>query len=180
MAKICELFFVFFKIGFLAFGGGYVMFLLAKKETVDKKGWATEQDLIDYYAIGTFTPGIIAVNVATLIGYKVAGKVGGIVATLGLILPSFIMVTLISIFLKEYMTNPYFVSALSGIKIFVVALLAKFLLDMARPEAKKYKSIIIFSVACTLIFLFNLHIVFVVIISGLLGYFFNFPWEKKK
>ena len=94
MKTLIDLFFTFCRIGGLTFGGGYAMLPMIQKEIVEEKKWATEEEVLDYYAVGQCTPGIIAVNTATFIGYKVQGIIGAIVATLGVVFPSYIIIML--------------------------------------------------------------------------------------
>ena len=95
MRELLDLFFTFARIGGLTFGGGYAMLPMLQKEVVERRGWATNEELMDYYAIGQCTPGIIAVNTATFIGNKTRGVVGGVVATLGVVFPSLVIITII-------------------------------------------------------------------------------------
>ena len=97
-----DLFLTFARIGGLTFGGGYAMLPILQREVVEKRGWATENELSDYYAIGQCTPGIIAVNVATFIGNKRKGVLGGIIATFGVVFPSLVIITLIAAFLQNF------------------------------------------------------------------------------
>ena len=92
MKKLFELFVSFAKIGVMTFGGGYAMLPILQREIADNKGWASEEELMDYYAVGQCTPGVIAVNTATFVGSKQAGVLGGIVATLGLVFPSLVII----------------------------------------------------------------------------------------
>ncbi|HLS53535.1 MAG TPA: chromate transporter, partial [Tissierellaceae bacterium] len=94
MQELIQLFIVFFRMGAFTFGGGYAMLPIIQEEIVDKRGWATNEEVIDYYAIGQCTPGIIAVNTATFVGYKRKGIMGGVFATLGLVSPSIIIITI--------------------------------------------------------------------------------------
>ena len=94
MKKLLDLFLTFARVGGLTFGGGYAMLPILQREVVDKKKWATEEELADYYAVGQCTPGIIAVNVATFIGNTEAGILGGIFATLGVVFPSVVIISL--------------------------------------------------------------------------------------
>ena len=96
MKEYWELFYSFAKIGAFTFGGGYAMLPLIQREVVEKKHWATEEEIMDYYAVGQCTPGIIAVNTATFIGYYKKGIIGGIFATLGVIFPSIVIILLIA------------------------------------------------------------------------------------
>lgn len=101
MKTLIDLFFTFCRIGGLTFGGGYAMLPMIQKEIVEEKKWATEEEVLDYYAVGQCTPGIIAVNTATFIGYKVQGIIGAIVATLGVVFPSLIIITIIAGLIKK-------------------------------------------------------------------------------
>ena len=96
MKQLLELFLTFAKIGGFTFGGGIAMLPMLQKEIVEKKNWATQEELMDYYAIGQCTPGIIAINTATFVGYKQKGTIGGIVATLGMAFPSVVIITIIA------------------------------------------------------------------------------------
>ena len=102
MGDLIKLFVTFAKMGLFTFGGGYAMLPMIKREVVEKNGWATEDEIMDYYAIGQVTPGVIAVNTSTFVGHKVKGLVGSIAATLGMIVPPIIIITLIAIFLKNF------------------------------------------------------------------------------
>lgn len=104
MKEYLKLFFTFAKIGCFTFGGGYAMLPLLQREIVEKNSWAEEEELMDYFAIGQCTPGIIAVNTATFIGYKRKGIIGGIFATLGLIFPSLVIITIIAAFIRSLPT----------------------------------------------------------------------------
>ena len=101
-----DLFLTFAKMGVMTFGGGYAMLPILQKEVVQKKKWASDEEIMDYFAIGQCTPGIIAVNTATFIGYKVKGVVGAIVSTLGVVCPSVIIITLIAACLTNFQDIP--------------------------------------------------------------------------
>ena len=119
MNKLMDLFFTFARIGGLTFGGGYAMLPMLQKEVVEKRGWATEEELMDYYAIGQCTPGIIAVNTATFVGQKTAGISGGIIATLGVVFPSLIIITIIQNFAHLAIVQ----NAFAGIRVCVCVLI---------------------------------------------------------
>ena len=106
MKKLLQLYWIFFKLGIVNFGGGYALLPLLQKELVEKYKWATDEEVIDYYAIGQCTPGAIAVNVSTFIGYKVKGVLGGIFATLGFISPAFIIIFIIATILSNFSDIP--------------------------------------------------------------------------
>ena len=96
MKLYIDLFFTFAKVGVMTFGGGYAMLPILQREVVENKGWATEEELMDYFALGQCTPGIIAVNVATFIGQKLTGILGGIIATLGVAFPSVVIISMLA------------------------------------------------------------------------------------
>ena len=103
---LLQLFLSFAKVGVLTFGGGYAMIPLLEREIVEKRRWASSEELMDYYAVGQCTPGVIAVNTATFIGYKTAGNLGGIVATLGVVFPSFVIITVIAGIIRSFADIP--------------------------------------------------------------------------
>ena len=123
MNKLMDLFFTFARIGGLTFGGGYAMLPMLQKEVVEKRGWATEEELMDYYAIGQCTPGIIAVNTASFVGQKTAGMSGGIIATLGVVFPSLIIITIIAAFIQNFAHLAIVQNAFAGIRVCVCVLI---------------------------------------------------------
>ena len=123
MKELFDLFWTFCKIGALTFGGGYAMLPLIQREIVENKKWSTEKEILDYYAVGQCTPGVIAVNTATFIGYKLRGIIGGIVATLGVIFPSIVIILIIATFLQNFADLAIVQSAFAGIRVAVVALI---------------------------------------------------------
>lgn len=131
-----DLFLTFAKVGVCTFGGGYAMLPILQREVVEKKGWATEEELTDYFAIGQCTPGIIAVNTATFIGHKYKGIAGGILATLGVVFPSLIIITIIAAFLQNFASYPVVAHALAGINAAVVALIAVSVFKLGKSTLK--------------------------------------------
>ena len=123
MKLLWELFLAFARVGVMTFGGGYAMIPILEREIVDKHGWATEEELMDYYAVGQCTPGVIAVNTATFIGYKYKGVAGGIAATLGVVFPSVVIITLIAGILTNFADVPAVKSAFAGIRVCVSVLI---------------------------------------------------------
>lgn len=134
MKEFLELYFAFFRIGGLTFGGGLTMLPMLKYELVGKKNWVTEEELLDYYAVGQCTPGIIAVNVSTFVGYKRKGIPGAVVSTLGMISPSLIIVSILAMFLEQFMTNQMVLHAVAGIKVVVCALMLNTVISMAKKS----------------------------------------------
>lgn len=123
MKELWDMFLTFARIGGLTFGGGYAMLPMLQREVVEKHGWATEEELADYYAIGQCTPGIIAVNTATFIGYRQAGIIGGIFATLGVVFPSIVIITVIAAFLTNFADLKVIQYAFEGIRVCVCVLI---------------------------------------------------------
>ena len=123
MNILVDLFVTFAKVGVMTFGGGYAMLPILQREVVDNKGWATEEELMDYFAIGQCTPGIIAVNTATFIGQKRKGTIGGILATLGVVFPSLIIISLLAGVITAFSHLAWVRHAFGGIRICVCVLI---------------------------------------------------------
>ncbi len=139
-----DLFLTFAKVGVCTFGGGYAMLPILQREVVEKKGWATDEELTDYFAVGQCTPGIIAVNTATFIGYKYRGVPGGVLATLGVVFPSLVIITAIAAFLSNFADIPVVQHALAGINAAVVALIASSVVKLGKSTLKNGAAITIF------------------------------------
>ena len=120
---LLKLFAAFARVGVLTFGGGYAMIPMLEREIVDRHGWATSEELMDYYAVGQCTPGVIAVNTATFIGYKIAGNIGGVMATLGVVFPSFVIITVIAGIIQNFADIPAVRSAFAAIRVCVCVLI---------------------------------------------------------
>lgn len=169
MKQLWDLFAVFFKIGLFTFGGGYAMLPLLQDELVRRRRWATDEELMDYYSIGQCTPGIIAINVATFIGYKQRGKLGGSISTLGMVMPSLIIIMLAASVLERYMHNPYLGYAFAGIRIAVTALILDTLIGLWKKGIEDKKGIVIFLCSALLLLFFNLSAVWIVLLAALSG-----------
>lgn len=173
MKELWNLFVTFAKIGGFTFGGGYAMLPVLQREIVENKHWATEEELMDYYAIGQCTPGIIAINTATFIGYKYQGIIGGIIATLGCIAPSLVIITIIAAFLQNFASFPVVQHALNGICVCVTVLIFNAVIRLGRKSLfRKEKpnplavSIAVFVFAAALFT--DISTVFLIIISGII------------
>ena len=138
MKELFDLFWTFCKIGALTFGGGYAMLPLIQREIVENKKWSTEKEILDYYAVGQCTPGVIAVNTATFIGYKLKGIIGGIIATLGVVFPSLIIILIIAAFLQNFADLAIVQSAFAGIRVAVVALIITTVVKLLKSSIKDY------------------------------------------
>ena len=123
MKQLFDMFFTFARIGGLTFGGGYAMLPMLQKEVVEKRGWATEDELMDYYAVGQCTPGVIAVNTATFIGTKIAGIPGAVFATAGVVAPSILIIGIIAAFIRNFAELAAVKNAFAGIRVCVCVLI---------------------------------------------------------
>ena len=150
MKPYVSLFFTFAKIGVCTFGGGYAMLPILQRELVDNKGWATEEELADYYAVGQCTPGVIAVNTATFVGYNRMGGLGGTVATLGVVFPCLVIILAIAAFLSNFMHLDVVVHAFNGVRAGVVALILSSVLKLLNTSLVDWKTRIIYVVVLLL------------------------------
>jgi chromate transporter len=171
---ISILFLTFFKIGAFTFGGGYAMLNLLENEFVSKRGWLTKDEFLDMLAIAESTPGPIAINSATFIGYKTAGASGSIFATLGVVLPSFIIIYVISLFLDTFLTFTLVASAFKGIQACVVYLIGSVGIKLFKQMDKKPLPIIIMAsvLVCMItlsLFAVKFSSIIYILISGALG-----------
>lgn len=170
MKELFDLFWTFCKIGALTFGGGYAMLPLIQREIVENKKWSTEKEILDYYAVGQCTPGVIAVNTATFIGYKLKGIIGGIVATLGVIFPSIVIILIIAAFLQNFADLAIVQSAFAGIRVAVVALIITTVVKLIKSSIKDYLGVIIAIIAFVISAFIGLSPVYVVIAAALTGF----------
>lgn len=169
MKELLQLYAAFFRIGGLTFGGGLTMLPMLKYELVEKKGWVTEDELLDYYAVGQCTPGIIAVNVATFVGFRKRGVVGAIFSTLGMISPSLIIVSILALFLEQFLSNQLVAHAVEGIKLVVCALMLNTVITMAKKTMLSGLCYGLGAVAFLLALFTPVPTVLIVIVAGVLG-----------
>lgn len=170
MKELFDLFWTLCKIGALTFGGGYAMLPLIQREIVENKKWSTEKEILDYYAVGQCTPGVIAVNTATFIGYKLKGIIGGIIATLGVVFPSLIIILIIAAFLQNFADLAIVQSAFAGIRVAVVALIITTVVKLLKSSIKDYLCAIVAILAFIISAFLGLSPVYVVIAAGLTGF----------
>ncbi|WP_294562025.1 chromate transporter [uncultured Traorella sp.] len=169
MKILIELYTTWFKMGLFTFGGGYAMLPMIQREVIEKHHWATEDEIMDYYAIGQCTPGIIAVNTATFIGFYQKGVIGGIVATLGVISPSIIIILLIASLISNFSDIPIIQSALKGINVAVCVLMINAIRNLWNKSIKNIASFVIFFTALFASILTDLSTVWLVILAAVLG-----------
>ena len=167
--KLLSLFLSFAKVGVMTFGGGYAMIPILEREIVDRQGWASREDLMDYYAVGQCTPGVIAVNTATFIGYKIAGPLGGIVATLGVVFPSVVIICIIAGVLTNFADIPAVKSAFTAIRVCVCVLIFNAVLKLWKGAVKDKAGLILFLIVFVLSLFFDISPVVFVVMCALAG-----------
>lgn len=171
-----ELFFVFFRIGAVTFGGGLAMLPILDRDLIKKRQWMTSAQLVDYFAIGQATPGIVAVNVATFVGYNRKGVLGSVVATAGIVTPSVIIITVLAMFLNNFADILWVQKALRGINVVVASLLISAIVSLGRKTIIDWITFLIALAAFLAIVVFNVSGVIVVFVSALLG--FALKWRR--
>ncbi len=167
--EILKLFWVFAKIGAVTFGGGLAMLPILQRELVQRLGWSTEDELLDYYAIGQCTPGIIAVNVATFVGYKRKGIAGGIASTLGVIFPSVVIITIIAAFIQNFLEYEIVEYAFTGIRVCVVVLIIDAVATLFKKAVIDLPTVIIFIAAMLLSTFTSIPVAVIVIAAAVTG-----------
>ena len=167
---LLDLFLTFFRIGVFTFGGGYAMLPMLQKELVDKKGWVTEEEILDYFAIGQCTPGVIAVNTATFVGFKMKKAAGGIVATLGVVAPSILIITIIAAVLSNFAHIPAVKNAFAGIRVAVCVLIINSVVKLLKKSVvDKLTAAVYIAVALCAILFSKVSPVIFVVSAALLG-----------
>ena len=173
MKKFLDLFLAFARVGIMTFGGGYAMIPILEREIVDKHGWATSEELMDYYAVGQCTPGVIAVNTATFIGQKLYGTLGGIVATLGVVFPSVLIISVIAGILTNFADIPAVQHAFAGIRVCVCVLIFNAVTKLWKKAVADKASLAL----CLLVFVLSVFLdlspVLFVVLCAAAGIFFT-------
>ena len=172
MRELWKMFLVFLRIGGFTFGGGYAMLPMLQREMVDKYHWTTEEELINYYAVGQCTPGIIALNVATFVGYRRKGFLGALMCSIGVVLPSVVIITIIAALVTGFADNVWMQHALAGIRVVVCVLVLNTVIKMTKTGVKDALCAIIFCAALALMVVFSPSPVIVVAVAGVIGALF--------
>ena len=167
--KLLSLFLSFARVGVLTFGGGYAMIPILEREIVDRQGWASSEELMDYYAVGQCTPGVIAVNTATFIGYKVAGPAGGVAATLGVVFPSVVIICLIAGILTNFADIPAVKSAFTAIRVCVCVLIFNAVVKLLKGAVKDKAGLVLFLIVFVLSLFFDISPVVFVLFCAAAG-----------
>lgn len=169
MKILWELFWAFFRIGLFTFGGGYAMLPLLQREVVEVKGWAKDEEVLDFYAIGQSTPGIIAINTATFVGYKVKNVKGALAATMGMITPSLIIIMVIATFFTHFQEYQVVQHAFMGIRAAVCAILVNAIYKMSKKSIVDITGVLIGVMAFLVISFVNISPIFIVIGAAISG-----------
>ena len=169
MRILWQLFLSFAQIGVMTFGGGYAMIPMLERELVDKRGWVTREELMDYYAVGQCTPGIIAVNTGTFVGYKLAGWPGGVVASLGVVFPSVVIITVIAGVLSNFADIPAVKSAFAAIRVCVCVLIFNAVLKLWKSAVKDKAALVLFLIVFLLSLFFDISPVIFVLLCAAAG-----------
>ncbi len=167
--KLLSLFLSFAKVGVMTFGGGYAMIPILERELVENRKWASSEELMDYYAVGQCTPGVIAVNTATFIGYKVAGPAGGVAATLGVVFPSVVIICLIAGILTNFADIPAVKSAFTAIRVCVCVLIFNAVVKLWKGAVKDKAGLVLFLIVFVLSLFFDISPVVFVLFCALAG-----------
>ena len=172
MDKLIKMFLSFLKIGAFTFGGGYAMIPLIEEEVVNKNHWIEKEDFMDLLVISQSLPGALAINCSTFIGYKLGGILGGIIAMLGVTLPSFLIILIIATFFMQFRDNYYVNIAFKGINAAVPMLVLAGVTSLLKGLKKNFQSAIIIVVALVALQVFDIHPVIVIISAALYGIIF--------
>ena len=177
--NLLNLYFSFAKIGTFTIGGGLAMMPMMQAELIEKRKWITDEELIDYYAVGQSTPGIVAVNVATFVGYKQMGIIGGIFATLGMVTPSLVIIMILASLINSINDFPIIQKALKGINVAVAALLTSTIINFMKKTIKKFTNAIFMLISFLLVFVLKLPSFWIILFALLIGVVLTYK-EKKK
>lgn len=169
MKLLWQIFVTFFKVGGLTFGGGYSMLPLIQKEVIEKRRWASGEEVIDAYAMAQVLPGIIAVNTSILLGYRVKGRMGGVVAALGVTVPSLLVIMLIAAFLQNIMGYELVQKAFWGIRVVVSALILQAIINLWKTAMKDVFSYCVYGVALVLVLFTAVPTILVIVGAVLAG-----------
>jgi chromate transporter len=164
-----EVFLTFLKIGCVTFGGGYAMIPVVERELIKKHGWVTMDEVMDYYTIAQITPGIIAVNLSTFVGYKRKGPLGGFLATVGFVLPGVSLITIAAMFIRNFTGIPVVQHAFAGIRIAVAALILETVIKMVKGVFKDAVALILYIAAFVLSVLWKISPVLLILGAGAVG-----------
>ncbi|MBQ6623358.1 MAG: chromate transporter [Mogibacterium sp.] len=179
MSTLIELFTVFFKLGAFTIGGGIAMLPLLQNSLIHEKKWFTEEEFVDAVAICQGLPGIIAVNMATYVGYKKKGLLGSAVSTFAVVMPSFVMILIIAKFLTSISDNPYVAGAMAGFRVAALGLVVVAIIQLAPKVLKGVWTVAAAVLAFVLIAVFNINTAYVILLFIILGIAVTFSGRDK-
>lgn len=179
LKTLWQVFLSFFKIGAFTFGGGYAMIPLIQNEAVEKRHWVTDEDILEVIAIAESTPGPIAINSATFVGYKAAGVLGSVCATLGVVLPSFVIILILSFVLRQFQEIQAVQYAFQGIRAGVLALLVKALWTMYKKSPKGWPAYVVMGASFLLTAVLDINVLFVIIGCAVFGLVTSLYLERR-
>lgn len=179
MKDLWKLFLAFMRIGGLTFGGGMAMLPMLQREVVEKQHWATDEELLNYFAVGQCTPGIIAINTATFVGYKCKKLPGALAATLGVITPSLVIIMIIAACLRNFADNVYVQYAFGGIRIAVAALIVQSIIGLCKKGIKDWVGVALAIAAFVVVKVFDVSTVWMVICGIVCGIVVKEVLQKK-
>lgn len=180
LVKLRELYMVFFRIGGFTIGGGYVMLPMMQKEVVDGKHWVTDEDMVNYYALASSVPGVIAINTSTMVGYRMRGVVGAMAATAGMVTPSLCIIMFIAAFLTRFQENLVVQSAFNGIRVAVFAVMVMAVVRIGKKVIKDWIGWILAILAFVLVASFGVSPIIVILGTIILGVVMAFLKFKVK
>ncbi len=167
--KLLDLFWTYLKIGAFTFGGGYAMISLVQAEIVDRKKWIDQTQFLNMIAISQATPGVIAINTATFVGYEIGGFWGSLLATLGVTIPSFVVIAIISTFLTYFLSLEWIAYAFNGIRAGIIVLIFDAVIKMRRSVSPNAFNFIVGAAAFLLATFTDISVVILILIGGVLG-----------
>jgi len=180
LQRIKKLFLVFFRIGAFTFGGGYAMIPLIQKEIVDENHWIDEKDVVDIFAIVQSLPGVIAINSSTFVGYRVAGLPGALAATVGVVLPAFIVISVIAYFFYDFKDIPAVAAAFEGIRAGVVALITFAVQRLWKPSVKDNIGLVLAVASFLTVVATDINSIYILLVAAILGLILRPILAKKK
>ena len=178
--KALLVFWSFFKIGLFTFGGGYAMISVISAELVERRKWITQEDMTDMLIISEMTPGAIAVNSATFVGYRVAGVLGGILGTLGVVLPSLSIITVLSFFVHYLEEVAWLAAAFKGIQAVVVVLIVNAMVKFFKQLDKNWQSYLIAAAALIVTLFTDFNVIFLILAGGIYGIVYTLARDARK
>lgn len=177
--KFITVFITFLKIGLFTFGGGYAMIPLIEYETVERHNWIKSEDILNIFAIAEATPGVIAINTATFVGYKVAGFWGSLLATLGVVIPSFVIISIIAVFFQQFQSLEWVAYAFKGVRAGVIVLILGAVVKMGKKGEYTPLTILILLLAFCLASFTDINVIYLLLGGAVTGLIYQ-VWTARR